>query len=181
MDVNKLFFARLMPTRPGNLGKILADQIMMPLPDKLRAGAGGLILGQPEGFATLAARDAAVGPCGKHRMSATSWHEVEESGFTPADVAIGHRLGDLGFDRVAKPVIDAVAGFMVRTSYPGVIAIARTRYGIDFGDYSHTIVDVSWFGLTGGDKRQIAVTAQWLQKVFTARLFHRSIAKFVYK
>ena len=52
MGVNKLFFACLMRTRPGDLGKILADQTMMPLPDKLRAGVGGLILGQPEGFAS---------------------------------------------------------------------------------------------------------------------------------
>lgn len=179
MSVNNLSFARLMPVPASDLSKILPEQLKMKLHDRLRTGAYGLMLGQSEGFATKAARDAVLRPCGERKaIIATTWPEAQTHGFSTASLAIGHRLGDVGFDQVVHPVIDAKVSFMICTSYPVAVVIARTRYEVDY-DYDGNIVvdgDMSQFGFAN-DEQEIVETAHWLQEEFNNRFFKRSITK----
>jgi hypothetical protein len=175
MRLDECFFTRLMPEPPRDIGNILEEQRNMHLYDRLRTGACGMILGQPEMFATRAARDAAVGACGKPTtFIATSWAEAQASGFTAVGIAIGHRLGTPEFDRVAKPVIDAAVRYMACTSMSVSVVIARSRYEVEFGDDGQFHVDRDMSQLSiAGDEQEVAATASWLRKLFTDRLTSR--------
>jgi hypothetical protein len=179
VPLDDLFFARLMPVPASDLSKILPEQKKMKLHDRLRSGAFGLMLGQSELFATKAARDAVLRPCGKHKaIIATTWPEAQTHGYSAAGLAIGHRLGDAGFDQVVHPVIDANVSFMICTSYPVAMVIARTRYEVAY-DYDGEIVvagDMSQFGFAN-DEQEIVETARWLQKAFNDRYFNRTVTK----
>ena len=179
MRLDECFFTRLMPEPPRDIGKILEEQRNMHLYDRLRTGTCGMILGQPEVFATRATRDAAVGPCGKHTtFIATSWAEAQVGGFTEAGIAIGHRLGTPEFDRVAKPVIDAAVRYMACVSMSVSVVIARSRHEVEFGDDGQFHVDGDMPQLSiAGDEQEVAATTSWLREVFTDRIFNKSIAK----
>lgn len=179
VPLDAAFFARLMPVPASDLDRLLPEQLKMKLYERLRTGAYGLMLGQSEVFATKSARDAVLRPCGKYkRIIATSWPEAQTHGFSTGSLAIGHRLGDVGFDQVVQPVIDAKVGFMICTSYPVAMVIARTRYEIDYGSDGEIEVagDMSQFGFAN-DEQEIAETAHWLQRTFNDRFFNRTMSK----
>ena len=151
----------------------------MKLHDRLRTGAYGLMLGQSEVIRNKSSPRCRSSSVRKRKsIIATTWPETQTHGFSTASLAIGHRLGDFGFDQVVHPVIDAKVDFMSCTSYPVAMVIARTRYEVDY-DYDGDIVvtgDMSQFGFAN-DEQEIVETAHWLQEEFNDRYFDRTITK----
>jgi hypothetical protein len=179
--MSKFFFARTVAQLLADIERILADKGDTHLSDEQDerfTNVCGVVPGVPEAFATRAARDAALGPCGAYaNVIETSWDQAVAAGFAASDVAIGHRLGDAEFDRVAKPVVDAVARKMQLTGEPGTIVIARARYEVSVG--SNGQIDVA------GGVPELSVTydvpvtwatADWLREAFADRLISKSPA-----
>src|ERR1700733_9982431 len=104
-------FARPVPHTPDTLkAKLAAHVELTDLEDEMLNRARGIIPGYPEAFATLEARDEALGPFGSYtRFVPATWVEAEGVGFPIASVAIGHALDDASFAKVAPPILDAVA------------------------------------------------------------------------
>jgi hypothetical protein len=174
VPLDDLFFAQPMLGPPRDIGRTHAKKGKTPLPvwrDDLLIDAAGNGYGCPESFATQAARDAALGVYGRVRFIAKSWPEVQATGFFTSDIAIGHRFGEEGFDRVATPVVGAVISDMERTGELGAIVIARIQYKLREGWDYQIIVDggVPQFGVDANEQ-EIAATTRWLQETFAERL-----------
>jgi hypothetical protein len=139
--------------------------------NELLTRAAGINPWQPEAFAAVADRDAKIGPYGSvAEFIEASWPEAEAAGFTEADIAIGHRLDETGFEGIALAVVDAVARRMADTGQPGTVAIARVEYGIYARpDGDVTVTAVPLFDVDG-DRGQMEATAAWLRREFRKRL-----------
>lgn len=124
----------------------------------------------PEVFASVAARDAALGAYGPYTIfTPTSWAEAEAAGFTATDLAVGHDLAKPGFDRVAQTVLDAVAENIESDLGPTVVVIARVRYEIDRdGNGEIGVSACGDFGVNAHpDNPQAEVTMRWLEGEFS--------------
>ena len=139
--------------------------------DALLDSVRGVAPGFPEAYASKEARDVALGCYGNYvKFFPTTAKEAEVAGFEAKDVAIGHRLGELGFGQVAPHVLDAVARDMALNDGSGSIVIARTRYGVNVVRDGHIAVSACpEFGVNA-DEQQIETTMRWLQVEFRKRL-----------
>lgn len=181
MSLDKFFFATTVAQLPADIERTLGAQGEAHLSDEQDerfTDVCGVAPGPPEAFATRAARDARLGPFGAYaRVIETSWGQAVAAGFTASEVAIGHQLGEAGFDRVAKPVLDAVARKMQLTGEPGMIVIARSRYEVSIG--SDGQIDVAGGPLELNVTYDVPIgwaTVDWLREAFSARLVAKSSA-----
>ncbi|MGL3107263.1 hypothetical protein [Bradyrhizobium sp. BR 1432] len=127
--MHNLSFARPVARMPGWLAeKLTTDAPLLLDEENLLDAIAGVAPGYPEVFATVEARDAALGLFGPYvEYIPIARVEAEIGGFPFAEVAIGHRLGEAGFERVAAPVLDAIADRM-RHHAGHCVVIHRARY-----------------------------------------------------
>ncbi|MGH2506574.1 MAG: hypothetical protein ACRDHZ_04025 [Ktedonobacteraceae bacterium] len=171
MNLDECFFASLV-TEPGDISRFLGQERDLRF-DRMTAREYGLLLGQPEIYASRAARDAVLGPCGTFlTFVALSWAEIQASAFSEGGIAIGHQLGDAKFDFVATPVVNNLARHMVRVGMPVSITIARVRFLVAVDLDGEIIVDRSKFSPAIG-KKLFAPTAGWIRQAFADSLLSR--------
>lgn len=147
------------------------DQSLSDDEDELFTRIAGVAPAYPEAFATKAARDAALGSYGAYvEFIPASWAQFEATGWTTDQIAIGHSLGEDGFDQVAPAVLDAVAAKMGKTSMPGSVIIGRVRYDVCRTDTGGIAVSACPEFVDTVDDHQVEKTMRWLQAEFGRRL-----------
>lgn len=129
--MNDHSFARPIPFLPEYLeAKVVTPVMLSDEEDDLYTRACGVAPGFPEAFASVVARDAALGPFGPYvRFVEATWTQAEAAGFPISSVAIGHALHDQGFADVAPSILDAAASRLLDNDSHDII-INRTRYMI---------------------------------------------------
>ena len=145
--------------------------------DELFTCVAGVAPGYHEVFANGARRNSGIGPYGEYaEFVETTLAEVETAGYTASGFAIGHRLGEAGFDLLAAAVIDAVAKEMAEGARSGTVIIARVRYDIRTGTGGGiTVSACPEFGVSADDQ-QMETTMRWLQGEFAQRLTTPDVA-----
>ena len=90
--------------------------------------------------------------------------------------AIGHRLGESGFNLLAPAVTNAVAQQMISEDESGTIIIARVRYDIRrvTGD-GITVSACAEFDVPA-DQQLMEMTIRWVQGEFAQRLAAPAVA-----
>jgi hypothetical protein len=124
-----------------------------------------------EAFATVAARDQALGRVDAYtEYVATTSAAVKAAGRKLAEIACGHGFGEDGFLWIAPPLVHAVAREMtIGTGWPGAIIIGRVCYEISMQNGRVTLDAHPMLGITT-DKKQTAMTMNWLRAAFARRL-----------
>lgn len=174
MQWNQYRFARPIVLLPSDLAAHLAAHGEDGLTDdqsELLTCAAGVAPGFPEVFTNTVRRDSALGPYGRYvQFIKTRLDEVEAAGSGASSFAIGHSLGESGFNLLAPAVINAVAKKTIWGDEPGTIIIARVRYDIrKVTDGGITISACPEFDVPA-DQQQMEMTMHWLKGEFAQRL-----------
>ena len=174
MQWNQFRFARPIAMVTCDLAMHLAAHGENGLTDEqseLFAQAAGVAPGFPEVFTNTVRRDSALGPYGRYtEFVTTSLDEVEAAGYRASGFAIGHRLGECGFNLLAPAIIKAVANKMISGGEPGTIIIARVRYEVCQVSCGGIIISACPEFDVPADEQQIEMTMRWLQAEFARRL-----------
>jgi hypothetical protein len=168
MDWDQCCFARAVALVPQDVVDILTGQGNHVLLQRLRSFVVEKELS--EAFATEAARDRALGRYGQvAQFVRMDWDEHLQAGFDFTDIAVGHAIGEEGFDRLAGALVDAHAQTITRSRRPREIVLARCRYFVAARhDGGVSVSAMSQFGVNRDDD-EIAATMHWLHQAFVAQ------------
>jgi hypothetical protein len=170
MQWNQYSFARPISLLPSDLAAHGEDGLTDEQ-DELLTCVAGVAPGYPEVFTDTASRDSALGRYGRYvQFIETNLDVFEAAGWRVSSYAIGHRLGESGFNLLAREVVKAVAQQMISEDGPGTIIIARVRYnifnvtggGITIGAFPEFDVPVN--------QQQMEMTIRWLRAEFARQL-----------
>lgn len=174
MQWNQCRFAKPVPMLSRDLAVHLAAHGETGLTDEqneLLTYAAGVAPGFPEVFTNTVRRDGALGPYGRYtEFVKTSFDAVAAVGYRASGFAVGHRLGECGFNLLAPAVIKAIANKMISAAEPGTIIIARVRYEIRQVTGGGIAINACPEFDVPADRLQTEMTMHWLQGEFARRL-----------
>jgi hypothetical protein len=138
------YYGRSLAVMPADLKRILEEAIVTgvePVLDddqkELITWLGGVAPGLCEAYATPEARDARLGLCaGSYapyiEFIPDTYDALAAGGLTAHDVAVGHRIGEAGFEKVLHAIAgDIAARFLESGEQTWEIVVARTRFFLD--------------------------------------------------
>lgn len=174
MQWNQYRFTRPIGLLPSDLAARVAAHGEDSLTDdqsELLTSAAGVAPGFPEAFTNAASRDSRLGPYGPYaEFIKANLDEFEAAGWRVSGLAVGHRLGESGFNLLAREVVKAVAHEMISDDRPGTIIIARVRYDIrKVTGGSITISACPEFDVPA-DQQEMEMTMRWLRDEFGRQL-----------
>ncbi|MDP2411507.1 MAG: hypothetical protein Q8M26_14630 [Pseudolabrys sp.] len=174
--IDQFSFCRSMPLLPKGLKEILdaayrsdAEPALDDEQDALYTRICGVAPGLVEAYATPAARDARLGPCAAHvEFVSAGYRELATAGLAAGDLAVGHRIGDVGFEAVVRAIVEKIAcRFLQSTERTAEIVVDRVAYTID--RTGRVMSAIPLYG-EGPSDTVFRATAAWLRREFGPRL-----------
>jgi hypothetical protein len=174
--LNEFSFGRSVAVIPADLKQVLEKAIKNGVEphlddeqDELYTQICGIAPGIIEAYVSPAARDARLGlDTSIVEFIPAGYDELAIGGLTAHDVAVGHRIGEPGFEDVLGAIAGEIAsGFLQSVEQTREIVVGRVSYVID-----RTGRVIRWLPLYGEGPSDVVLraTAAWLQREFGPRL-----------
>lgn len=174
--LERFFYERALPMMPDDLKQVLdtayrtgVEPELDDEQDEMYTQICGVAPGLVEAYATLATRDARLGAYASYvEFVPASYDDLVAAGLTARNVAVGHRIGEPGFEEVLRAIAGEIAaGFLHSAEPTAQIVVGRRNYVID--RVGHVLCAIPVYG-DGPSDAEYQATAAWLQREFGPQL-----------